>query len=107
MADLLSSWGLEVHIAYDARQALESVGQAGDAFDIVITDQTMPDLSGLDLAGQLMILQPSLPVILYTGFTEDVDEASWRSNGISAFFRKPVDTERLRQTLTELLCCRA
>ncbi|GGO75704.1 hypothetical protein GCM10011348_01130 [Marinobacterium nitratireducens] len=103
MADLLSSWGLKVDIRYSAQEALTAMTASPDAFDAVITDQTMPGMSGLELAADLMALRPSLPVILYTGFAEGVDEARWRQCGIQAFFRKPVDSDRLRHTLGEIL----
>ncbi|NVK42460.1 MAG: PAS domain S-box protein [Oceanospirillaceae bacterium] len=103
MADLLSSWGLKVDIRYSGRDALALANAEPDNFDIVITDQTMPGMSGLELATELMVVNPSLPVILYTGFAEGVEEAHWRQAGIRAFFRKPVDSDRLHHTLCELL----
>jgi CheY-like chemotaxis protein len=72
-------------------------------FDIVITDQTMPGLTGTELARQLMSVRPDIPIILYSGFAEGIDDAALRQGGIREFFRKPVDTDRLRQTLARLL----
>jgi PAS domain S-box-containing protein len=103
MADLLSTWGLEVAICHSAEQALKRMDTDSGEFDIVITDQTMPGLTGTELARQLMSVRPDIPIILYSGFAEGIDDAALRQGGIREFFRKPVDTDRLRQTLTRLL----
>ncbi|WP_169434453.1 PAS domain S-box protein [Marinobacterium rhizophilum] len=103
MADLLSTWGLQVSICYSGPDALTLMNSRAEEFDIVITDQTMPDMTGIDLAREIRALRPDLPMILYSGFAKDTDDAALRQAGIHAFFRKPVDTDRLRQTLSELL----
>jgi CheY-like chemotaxis protein len=60
-------------------------------FDLVVTDQTMPKMTGSELAQRLMAKHPGLPVILYTGYTERLTEEQTRRAGIRALVTKPVD----------------
>jgi PAS domain S-box-containing protein len=65
--------------------------QSGDnSFDLVITDMTMPHLTGVDLAGQLHQLKPDLPIILCTGFSDQVDAEKAKGLGIQGCLLKPV-----------------
>jgi PAS domain S-box-containing protein len=64
-------------------------------FDLVVTDMTMPHLTGLDLARELLRLQPNLPIILSTGFSEKVGTERARDFGIRGFLMKPVALKEL------------
>jgi len=103
MTDLLDSWGLEVDAQTDARVARELFDADPRAYDLLVTDQTMPGLTGLELAGAVLTRRPGLPVVLYTGFSEQVNEAVAREAGIAAFVTKPVDVDRLYHRLEQLL----
>ena len=72
MADLLGGWGLEVAVLADGAAARDAIAADPQRYDLVITDQTMPQLTGLALAQLLSRLRPGLPVILYTGYAEDL-----------------------------------
>ena len=91
MAELLESWGLDVALRRNGVEAESLVAAAADNFDLVVTDQTMPKVTGLELARRLMGLRPDLPVILYTGYTERLTEEQTRTAGIRALVTKPVD----------------
>ena len=73
MAELLEGWGLQVVLQRDPLQALAWLEQPGQTLDLLITDQTMPQLSGLQLAQRAASLRPGLPVLLYTGNAEGID----------------------------------
>jgi len=95
MRDLLESWGLEVTAVTnptDARQLF-----AGDPahFDLVITDQTMPRMTGIDLAREMLATRPDLPVILYSGFGEGIAQEQTLAAGIRALVKKPVEPQAL------------
>ena len=93
MRDLLESWGLHVESASNAAEAHALFSRA--RYDLVITDQTMPRGTGLELARELLALQPQLPVILYTGFGEGIAQENTAAAGIRAFLRKPLEPQAL------------
>ncbi len=103
MSELLSGWGLEVTLVRDPVVAKQRFADEPDAFDVVLTDQTMPRLTGVQLAGELLALRPSLPVLLYTGFDEGLDEPALRQLGVRSVLRKPIDEGLLFAALQHCL----
>jgi signal transduction histidine kinase/CheY-like chemotaxis protein len=103
MAELLEGWGLEVVLQRDPVQALAWLQQPEHALDLLITDQTMPQLSGLQLAQRAVGLRPGLPVLLYTGNAEGIDTEQARRHGVRGVLRKPVDAEALRALMRRSL----
>ncbi len=103
MHDLLSGWGLEVSIAVDGIEACERFAADPDAFDVVLLDQTMPRMSGLEAAGQLAQLRPAVPVLLYTGYSEQVSPGQLSAAGVRALIRKPLDIGAFRHLLEGIL----
>jgi len=91
MAELLGSWGLEVAVFPDGAAARDAVQADLQRYDLVITDQTMPQLTGIELARELTRLRPGLPVILYTGYAEDLSQRELREAGILELVRKPIE----------------
>ncbi len=74
-----------------------------DGFDLVITDQTMPNMTGDKLAKQLMDIKPEIPIILCSGFSELTDEKRARAMGIRAYVMKPLVMSDLAQTIRKVL----
>ena len=103
LRELLHLAGYEVVLAGDGAKALEIFQQQSGRFDLVVTDQTMPNLTGAELARQLLALSPDLPVILCTGYSEEVDEACARKIGIQGYMEKPVSSRVLLGRIAELL----
>jgi len=103
MEDLLGSWGLAVTLAENGLDACERLAAEPDGFDLVVLDQAMPRMTGLEAAEQCARLRPELPVILYTGHSEHLTEARISAAGIRALARKPLDIARFRALLEELL----
>jgi PAS domain S-box-containing protein len=99
MAELLEGWGLEVVLQRDPRQALAWLEQPAQALDLLITDQTMPQLSGLELAQRAGSLRPGLPVLLYSGYAEPIDATELQRHGVRELLRKPVEVDALRAAL--------
>jgi CheY-like chemotaxis protein len=91
MAELLISWGLEVVVERNPLAAQGLFAANTNQFDLVVTDQTMPKLNGLDLARRLLDLRPGLPIVLYSGYADRVTETHTRGSGIRAFVTKPID----------------
>ena len=70
--------------------ALEAIQKNPSSFDLLITDQTMPVMTGLELIKQARSLRPDLPVILCTGFSEAIDDTTKDSTGVNEILAKPV-----------------
>lgn len=99
MTDLLTSWGFDVSAYTDSVQARELLLAEGRTFDLVLLDQTMPGITGIELARAVLDAYPELPVMLYTGHSDQIDDASVAAVGIRALLRKPIDNARLRGLL--------
>jgi CheY-like chemotaxis protein len=103
MSDLLTGWGLEVRLTDNGIEACEQFAADPDGFDLVLLDQTMPRMSGLEAAEQLAKLRPAMPLILYTGYSEQVSQARLTAAGVRALLRKPIDIAPFRALLAQLL----
>jgi PAS domain S-box-containing protein len=99
MGDLLSDWGLEVTLKSDAVEAKHAFAAEPQRYDLVLTDHTMPRLTGLELARQIHAIRPGVPVILYTGYGEHIAEDALAAAGVRALARKPVDPAELFRLL--------
>lgn len=95
--------GYRVTTKTNSMEALELFHTQPDAFDLVITDQTMPELTGENLAKKLMEIRPNIPIILCTGYSSKMDAEKANSAGISAFIMKPVDKKDLAKTIRQVL----
>jgi PAS domain S-box-containing protein len=100
MRDLLENWGLDVTVARDGTQARELVIRDPRRFDVVVSDQVMPKVTGLELARDLLTIRPGLPILLYTGFSDGVGERDIARAGVRAMLRKPVDPSELYHALS-------
>ncbi|MGZ5126322.1 MAG: PAS domain S-box protein [Burkholderiales bacterium] len=99
MRDLLESWGLDALFVTSGGQACAVFAREKDRFDVVITDQTMPRMTGLELAGELSKLQDDLPIILYSGYNEGLAKLQVEQSGVCAVISKPVDPQQLLSLL--------
>ena len=103
MTELLEDRGLEVTAHGDPRAARAALADPAAGFDLAILDQTMPHLTGTELAAEARELRPGLPVLLYTGYAADLSEERARAAGVRAVLRKPLDVPRLARLLEQLL----
>ncbi|AGW14393.1 putative PAS/PAC sensor protein [Megalodesulfovibrio gigas DSM 1382 = ATCC 19364] len=101
--EMLSQLGYTVTGATDPLKALEQYRQTPTKFELVITDQTMPHMTGLELATQVLAMHPDKPVILLTGYSESVTRESAEAAGVAEFIMKPVVEEQLAQTIRHVL----
>jgi len=95
--DLLAELGYEPLGFSSPREALEAFLADPQRFDLVLTDHTMPEMTGIDLIRQIRAVRPDLPVLLMSGYGTHVVEEESRSLGVRAVLKKPV----LRADLTE------
>jgi signal transduction histidine kinase/CheY-like chemotaxis protein len=100
---MLENLGYQVTARTDSTEALEVFAKQPQDFDLVITDMTMPHMTGDQLAQKLLDIKPSLPVILCTGFNEVITEDKALSLGIQKFVMKPVVKNELATTIRTVL----
>jgi len=94
---MLESMGFTVVAESDPLKALEAFERDPKGFDLLVTDQTMPGLTGAELAKMVLAKRPDLPVIVCTGFSETLNRERARELGIKGYLHKPV----LRRDLAE------
>jgi len=98
---ILASFGYQVTTQTNSSEALEQIKAQPDRFDLVVTDMTMPKISGDMLAQAITAIRPKLPVILSSGFSTPLDEQKTAAMGIQAYIRKPF----LIEQLARINCC--
>ncbi|MFQ5661472.1 MAG: PAS domain-containing protein [Gammaproteobacteria bacterium] len=104
MRELLQEHGYGVVVQTDSSAALSIIQQAPDDVDLVITDQTMPGITGLELAREILLLRADMPVILTTGYSKQVvDETITKEAGIRAYIMKPIDDTALLDKVDGIL----
>lgn len=100
---LLGALGYDVTIAPDGLEALKFFLADPQAFDLVITDMNMPALTGKELAKGLLAIRPDIPVILCTGFSDQIDEKQAMECGIKGYVMKPYTTSSLNKVIRTAL----
>lgn len=100
---ILERLGYKVTSKTDSQEALEEFATQPDRFDLVITDMTMPKMTGDQLAQRMMEIKPQIPVILCTGFNEAITEEKALAMGIDKFVMKPVVKDELATTIRSVL----
>ena len=100
---LLTRLGYEVVAYTSSREALDAFRAAPDRFDLLITDYTMPQMTGEALARAVREIRPELPLILCTGFSETMTADHARVLGIDAYLMKPWEIHVLAHTLRRVL----
>ncbi len=100
---MLEHLGYEVTVFTSSVEALEIFRQAPHRFDLVITDQTMPLLTGEVLARELRRIRPDIPIVMCTGFSHAIDAEQAIAQGIDAFVMKPLMGHDLFQVVQRIL----
>ena len=88
--NMLVRLGYTVAVHTDSIEALRMFSNQPDSFDLVITDQTMPAMTGVDLARKMLDIRPDIPIILCTGYSNLISEEQAGSMGIKGFAMKPL-----------------
>jgi CheY-like chemotaxis protein len=103
---LLEQLGYEVVVRTNSLEALNVFRTAPYRFDLVITDQTMPHMTGAALADELRSIRADVPIILCTGFSHTIDAVQAEAQGIDAFLMKPLMIRDLGLTIQRVLAQR-
>jgi PAS domain S-box-containing protein len=101
--NMLKKLGYRVETRTLPVEAIEVFKAAPDKFDLVISDMTMPAMTGAGLAKKLMQIRPEIPVIICTGYSEQIDESRAKELGIKGFLMKPFTIRELSKTVRQVL----
>lgn len=99
---LLSRLGYTATLASSGPAALELLGQHEHGFDLLLTDVSMPGMSGLELARRVRAIRPSLPIVVASGYTDDELRSAFAAVGVSAILPKPFGRQELASALGAL-----
>jgi len=100
---LLERLGYQVVASLSSVEALELFEKDFESYDLVVTDMTMPVITGKDLAGKLMGIRADIPIILCTGHSYQIDKETALKMGIKAFVMKPLNLHEFAQTVRKVL----
>ena len=100
---MLEGLGYEVTVYTSSLEALNIFKNQPDHFDAVITDQTMPGITGIEFAQNIIEIRPEIPIILCTGYSSIVNEELAKAYGINGFVMKPISQKELAKVLRKIL----
>jgi PAS domain S-box-containing protein len=100
---MLERLGYTVDPQTDSAQALRNFAEQPDAFDLVITDQTMPKMTGVTLAEKLIQIRPDIPIILCTGYSDLVSRETAKARGIRELVMKPVARKEMAEVIERVM----
>ncbi|RLA07469.1 MAG: hypothetical protein DRQ54_05300, partial [Gammaproteobacteria bacterium] len=103
LQELFSAQGYQVTGCASGSEALQQLSEKVTDFDLVITDYSMPGMTGVDLATELYRRAPQLPVVLCTGYMLNIDPVTLFPGNIREQLQKPVPTKKLFSVVQRLL----
>lgn len=101
--DNLTKVGFQVTSSLDPLKALDIFRLAPESFDLIITDLTMPKMTGLELAAQLRSYRPDIPVIICTGYSDVASDSQILKAGVRSVIHKPISRHKLVQEIRNVL----
>ncbi len=101
--NMLERLGYEVVAKTESKEALDAFRKDPLSFDLVVTDQTMPQMTGVELAEAILRIRPDVPIVLCTGFSELVDANGAAKKGICQFLMKPFSIREMGETVRQAL----
>lgn len=99
ISQLLLQLGYDVVSAANGLEALEIFNRDPDSFDLVLTDLTMPKMTGIILSKQITAQRPDIPIVLCTGFSEGLTAETMKKHGISGILMKPIIASELARVI--------
>ena len=99
----LEGLGYKVTALSNSLETLKRFQEEPDGFDLVITDMTMPNITGAELAKRILAIRPNMPIILCTGFSELINEEEAKALGIRGYVMKPVVKKDIAKTIRQVL----
>ena len=103
LRSMLSRLGYQVVALSKTKEALSAFEAKPNEFDMMITDLTMPEMTGIELARQIHMIRPDLPIILCTGYSSVISEEQARGIGIKGFAHKPLIKKEFASLVRRIL----
>ncbi|MBF0398302.1 MAG: response regulator [Desulfobacterales bacterium] len=103
LQEILQNLGYKVTAIADSIEALKIFKSNPDLFDLVITDMTMPNMTGEKLSKEMLAIRPDIPIIICTGFSEQIDDIKAKSLGIREYLSKPILLSSLAKAIRSAL----
>lgn len=103
LASLLGKRGYQVNSFVDPLAAVRFFRENPDCCDLVLTDMIMPNMTGAELAREFLRLRPELPIVMFTGHSDNIDHGRAVKLGIRELLLKPVKAEKLWKTVRNVL----
>ncbi len=100
--EILEWLGYKSDVFTDSQKALSAFSSNPKVYDFVLTDHTMPGISGCSLAKAIMQIRPDLPIILCSGYGESISQETIESSGIKAFIPKPIAIKELSDAISKI-----
>jgi CheY-like chemotaxis protein len=100
---MLERLGYQVTCRSSSTDALEAFRSKPDAFDLVITDMTMPNMTGDQLARKILLIRPDIPVVISTGFSDRINKEKSDALGIKGLLKKPILKSDMAKTVRKVL----
>ncbi len=100
--NLFHFYGYEVSSFNNSKEALKAYLDNKDYFDVIITDMTMPEMTGAELAAKILEVSPDASIILCTGYSNMIDREKAKAIGIKGYCEKPVPIKKLLSTILEI-----
>ena len=100
---LLEAESYEVVVLNEPVAALKYFKEHPDDFDLIITDQVMPGLTGVEISKAILELRPGMPILLITGYSEKITAENAQSYGLSGFFSKPINEDLFLNKISHLV----
>lgn len=102
--EMLDIMGYKSVSSISSKEGLQRFKDAPKDFDLIITDMTMPEMNGDMLAREIISIRKNIPIILCTGFNEQINEEEAKKIGICEFILKPVNMKTLSETIQRAIC---
>jgi len=100
---LLERLGYRVTARTNSIEALTTFQNQPEAFDLIITDQTMPGMTGIDLSRRILQIRPEIPILICTGYSSLISEEKALALGIKGFIMKPLTKKDIAVSIRKLL----
>jgi PAS domain S-box-containing protein len=100
---MLDRLGYEVTTRTGSVDALEAFKANPDRYDLIITDMTMPNMTGILLSKEIKRIRPEIPIIICTGFSDQINEEKCKAMGIQGYVMKPIVGSEIADTIREVL----
>lgn len=101
--EILTKYGYTVDVFTNGVQAWQEFQKQPDKYDLIITDMTMPFMTGAELAQKIIGVRPKVPVILFTGYSEMINRGKSMAIGIKEFIQKPMAMNQLLKSVRQVL----